>query len=92
MAARLFDRQLGARFLETVPACPGVYRMHAADGTVVYVGKAKSLRRRLAQYRNAKRVKKHAKMRAIVKSAASATFTTCASELEAELLEERLIR
>jgi len=75
-----------------VPTCPGVYRMHAPDGAIVYVGKAKSLRRRLSQYRNAKRVKKHAKMRAIVKSAASVSITACASELEAELLEEKLIR
>src|SRR5689334_14759973 len=66
--------------------------MHAADGTVVYVGKAKNLRRRLSQYRNAKRVKKHAKMRAIVKSAARASFEVCESELHAELLEEQLIR
>ncbi len=88
---RAFDRKLGEAFLETVPRSPGVYRVLDAAGTVVYVGKAVNLRRRLSQYRNAKRLKKHWKMRAIVKSAASITFEACESELEAELLEGSLI-
>jgi len=90
--SRLFDRQLGADVLARVPTGPGVYRMLDRAGTVVYVGKAKNLRRRLSQYRNAKRRKKHLKMRAIVKSAARVELEPCASELEAELLEARLIR
>lgn len=90
--SRLFDRQLGVGFLATVPTGPGVYRMLDAAGTVVYVGKAKNLRRRLSQYRNAKRRKKHLKMRAIVKSAVRVDLEPCATELDAELLETRLIR
>lgn len=90
--SRLFDRQLGADFLVGVPTTPGVYRMLDEVGTVVYVGKAKNLRRRLSQYRNAKRRKKHLKMRAIVKSAARVEIEPCATELDAELLEARLIR
>lgn len=90
--SKLFDRQLGAGFLEQVPAGPGVYRMHDARGVVVYVGKAKNLRRRLSQYRNAKRRKKHLKMRAIVRSAVRVEVEPCATELDAELLEARLIR
>lgn len=88
---RAFDRRLGEAFLETVPRAPGVYRVLDADGAVVYVGKAVNLRRRLSQYRNAKRLKKHWKMRAIVKSAASITFEPCETELEAELREAALI-
>ncbi|MFO0683816.1 MAG: GIY-YIG nuclease family protein [Sandaracinus sp.] len=88
---RAFDRQLGETFLETVPRAPGVYRFLDREGTVVYVGKAVNLRRRLSQYRNAKRLKKHWKMRAIVKSAASLTFEACGTELEAELREAELI-
>jgi len=75
-----------------MPTGPGVYRMRDAAGNVVYVGKAKNLRRRLSQYRNAKRRKKHLKMRAIVKSAARVEIEPCATELEAELLEARLIQ
>ena len=89
---RLFDRQLGPDVLATLPTGPGVYRMCDAAGRVVYVGKAKNLRRRLAQYRNAKRIKKHLKMRAIVRSAARVEIEPCATELEAELREAQLIR
>lgn len=89
--ARTFDRRLGASFLETVPRAPGVYRFVGEDGSVVYVGKAVNLRRRLSQYRNAKRLKKHWKMRAIVKSAVAVTFEVCASEVEAALREQELI-
>ena len=89
---RAFDRRLGDDFLATVPTTPGVYRVLDATGRVVYVGKAVNLRRRLSQYRNASRRKKHKKMREIVKSAASIAFEPCATELEAELCETALIR
>jgi len=89
---RLFDRQLGPELLGRVPTGPGVYRMVDRAGTIVYVGKAKSLRRRLSQYRNAKRRKKHLKMREIVRHTARIELHPCATELDAELLEARLIR
>lgn len=88
---RAFDRRLGDDFLETVPRSPGVYRVIDAAGVVVYVGKAVNLRRRLAQYRNASRRKKHRKMREIVKGAARITFEALETELDAELEEQRLI-
>src|SRR5688500_14501871 len=89
---RAFDRKLGEAFLATVPRSPGVYRIPDAAGAVVYVGKAVNLRRRLSQYRNATRRKKHRKMRVIVRDAASIVFEPCATELEAELREAELIR
>jgi excinuclease ABC subunit C len=79
-------------FLKAVPCDPGVYEMLDADGRVIYVGKAKRLRRRLQQYRNAKRRKKHYKMRTILRSASDVRLHPCASELEALMLENRLIQ
>ncbi|AKF03138.1 Excinuclease ABC subunit C [Sandaracinus amylolyticus] len=89
---RAFDRRLGDDFLATVPRSPGVYRVLDAAGTVVYVGKAINLRRRLSQYRNATRRKRHRKMRAIVESAARVEFEPCETELDAELRETALIQ
>jgi len=89
---KLFDRKFGARFAASIPLEPGVYRIYAADGALVYVGKAKSLRRRLSQYRNARRCKAHAKMRAILADGERIELDTCESHLEACLLETRLIQ
>ena len=61
---RIFDRKFGADFLTGVPRGPGVYRMYDAAGGLLYVGKAGNLRRRLGQYRTARRTKKDRKRRA----------------------------
>lgn len=59
---------------------------------MIYVGKAVNLRRRLGQYRNVRRLKRHRRMAAIVREAASLSFEICPSELDALLLEDRTIR
>ena len=89
---RIFDRKFGADFLAAVPREPGIYRMYDAAGALLYVGKARNLRRRLAQYRTARRSKKDRKRRALVKSAARIEWQACASELEASLTEIGLIQ
>ena len=66
---KAFDKKFGDGFLSNVPSAPGIYRVFDAAGELIYVGKAKNLRRRLSQYRNAKRRKKHLKMREVVKEA-----------------------
>lgn len=88
----LFDRKLGAAFIEGVPLAPGVYEVLDGAGAVVYVGKARVLRRRLQQYRNARRMKAHRKMRTILGAAHAIRVTTCATHLDALLLENRLIQ
>jgi excinuclease ABC subunit C len=89
---RLFDRKFGARFLDDVPAAPGVYRFHDAAGLLIYVGMAGSLRRRLGQYRLSGRRKKERKRRALVTAAARITWEVCESPLAAALAEIRLIQ
>ncbi len=78
--------------LPDIPAQPGVYRYFNEAGQLIYVGKAKNLRRRLAQYQNAKRRKAHAKMRKIFKEAKVMTFEVCENELFALIRENELIQ
>jgi hypothetical protein len=92
MRVRLFDQRFGVAFLAGVPTAPGVYRFLDAAGALLYVGKAGSLRRRLAQYRTAGRKKNERKRRALVKAAATITWEVCASDLAASLTEIRLIQ
>ncbi len=89
---RTFDRKFGADFLAGVPLEPGTYRLYDAAGTLIYVGKAGNLRRRLAQYRTARRTKRDRKRRALVRSADRIEWQVCASELEASLTEVGLIQ
>jgi excinuclease ABC subunit C len=87
-----FDQRMGSDFVARLPTEPGVYRIFDSAGKIVYVGKAKNLRKRLSQYRNAKRVKAHSKMRLIVRHAVKIETEICSSELDASLLELRLIQ
>jgi hypothetical protein len=84
----LFDKKFGKEFIHSIPVSPGVYRFLAQDGSVVYVGKAKNLRRRLGGYRRAR----GGKMRKIVKAAFSLVFEVHGTELEACLEELRRIQ
>lgn len=92
MANKSFDRKFGKDLFASLPASPGVYLFLDEAGTIIYVGKAKNLRRRLGQYRNARRCKKHHKMRSIVRDATAMRFESLASDLEACLRETALIQ
>ena len=87
-----FDRKFGSEFIGSLPVTPGVYRVYDSLDQLIYVGKAKNLRRRLSQYRNAKRRKKHLKMRTVVEHADRIEYETCSSDLDACLLEMKLIQ
>jgi excinuclease ABC subunit C len=89
---RIFDRKFGADFLAGVPLEPGIYRLYDAAGTLLYVGKAGNLRRRLAQYRRASRIRKDRKHRALVRLADRIEWQVCTSELEASLTEIQIIQ
>ena len=72
------------------PKGPGVYRMIGADGSVLYVGKAKSVRKRIASYmRPAGHTNRIARMIALT---VSMVFVSTATETEALLLETNYIK
>jgi excinuclease ABC subunit C len=79
-----------ARFARTLPHGPGVYRMFDASGAVLYVGKAKSLKKRVTQYAQG-RAHTNAVARMIAETAEMA-FVTTGTETEALLLESNLIK
>ena len=74
-----------------VPDQPGVYRFRDAQGRVVYVGKAKSLRSRLASYFQDP-ANLHARTFAMVTSAAAVDWTVVGTEVEALQLEYSWIK
>lgn len=92
MGLRRFDRKFGRDLLRELPEAPAVYLFKDDAGAVLYVGKAKNVRRRLAQYRNATRRKAHRKMRELVRVAATLEIRPVESETAALLFENELIR
>ncbi|MBV9331811.1 MAG: excinuclease ABC subunit UvrC [Alphaproteobacteria bacterium] len=79
-----------AAYVKTLPDAPGVYRMLDAKGGVLYVGKAKSLKKRVASY--AKTGGLTDRIARVVADTAEMLFVTTASEIEALLLESNLIK
>ena len=78
------------RFVKLAPAAPGVYRMIDAKGEVLYVGKAKSIKKRLASY--ARPTGYDARIARMISATVSLEFVTTATETEALLLEANLIK
>jgi excinuclease ABC subunit C len=76
--------------IRTLPAGPGVYRMENAKGEVLYVGKAKSLRKRVASYARPQGL--GARMARVVAACARLEIVTTHTEAEALLLESNLIK
>ncbi|MCJ2181264.1 excinuclease ABC subunit UvrC [Novosphingobium sp. 1949] len=88
------DLQAGVEVIRdtvrTLPARPGVYRMQDARGEVLYVGKARVLRNRVANYTQWERLP--SRLQRMVSQTRSMTIVTTNSEAEALLLEAQLIK
>jgi len=82
-----FDSKL---FLKTVSSSPGVYRMYDEEGTVIYVGKAKDLKKRLTSYFRANLP--NVKTQALVSHIANIDVTVTHSETDALILENDYIK
>jgi excinuclease ABC subunit C len=77
-------------YLKTLDGSPGVYRMLDANGAVLYVGKARNLKKRVSNY--AKPSGHSARIGRMISNTNSMMFLTTQTESEALLLEQNLIK
>ncbi|MEA2907112.1 MAG: excinuclease subunit, partial [Alphaproteobacteria bacterium] len=79
-----------ARHAKLAPSAPGVYRMIDANGDVLYVGKAKNIRKRIVAY--ARPVAYDSRIERMVAATTALEFVSTKTETEALLLEANLIK
>lgn len=85
--------ELVRRKLNELPHKPGVYLMRDRFGTVIYIGKARDLRRRVSQYFHpSRRLGWDLKLHALVEAIHDFDFHLVKSEADAVLLEGKLIK
>jgi excinuclease ABC subunit C len=77
-------------FVDSLPGRPGVYRMLDGDGQILYVGKARNLKSRVASYFQPSNVQP--KVQALIAKTANMEVTITNSDTEALLLEYNLIK
>ena len=77
-------------FLDTVTSQPGVYRMYNSDNDIIYVGKAKDLKKRLSSY--FRKTLDNEKTKALVSHIANIDVTVTHTETEALILEHNYIK
>ena len=85
-----FDQFDDKAFLKTLTQQPGVYRMLNSDATILYVGKAKNLKKRVSSYFNRSNISPRIKQ--MVQQVAAMEVTVTNTEAEALLLENNLIK
>jgi excinuclease ABC subunit C len=76
--------------IQTLPSNPGVYQYYDKDGKILYVGKAKNLKKRVASYFN--KIHDTAKTNVLVKKIVTIKHIVVTSEQDALLLENNLIK
>ena len=76
--------------LQNIPQDAGVYQYYDKEGKLLYVGKAKNLKKRVSSYFNKKH--EHAKTRVLVRKISDIQTIVVATEMDALLLENSLIK
>ncbi|WP_434037386.1 excinuclease ABC subunit UvrC [Formosa sp. 4Alg 33] len=76
--------------LKTLPSSPGIYQYYDANGTIIYVGKAKNLKKRVSSYFN--KTHDNGKTRVLVRKIADIKHIVVETETDALLLENNLIK
>lgn len=84
--------RLGAEFFRSAPQEPGVYLMRDRSGIVVYVGKARNLRKRLASYRVANPERMRSRHLRLLHTVERIELQTCDNETAALAKESALLR
>ncbi len=79
------------QLLKTVPENPGVYQYYDVEGKIIYVGKAKNLKKRVSSYFNKDQFE-NGKTKVLVKKITDIKFIIVETELDALLLENNLIK
>jgi excinuclease ABC subunit C len=85
-----FGPKLIADYVKRLPGKPGVYRMFDEYGTVLYVGKAKDLKKRVTAYTSYDR--HPTRLRRMIRATTAMEFVITESETEALILEASLIK
>jgi len=86
----LTGNKLIADYVKRLPHKPGVYRMFDEHGTVLYIGKAKNLKKRVTAYTQYKR--HPVRLQRMIRATRTMEFVITQSETEALLLEASLIK
>ncbi len=79
-----------ARYVKHAPSAPGVYRMIGNKGEVLYVGKAKNIKKRVTSY--TRPVRHDSRITRMIAATVTMEFVSTATETEALLLEANLIK
>lgn len=79
------------QIISKLPEKPGIYKYFDIDGTILYIGKAKNLKKRVSSYFN-KQQYENRKTAVLVSKIAKVDFTVVITEIDALLLENSLIK